>query len=86
MDRKAISDKVLAILKPFVKNEAAWATANEQTSILNDLKVNSARLVDIILAFEDDFGITVDDESADKVRTIGDAINLIASKSGVSAG
>jgi len=37
--------------------------------------------VDIILAFEDDFDIEVDDESADQVRTIGDAVELILRKS-----
>lgn len=82
MDRKEIADKVLGILKPFVKNQEALATVTEQTSILNDLKVNSARLVDIILAFEDEYGIAIDDESADKVRTIGDAVNLITAKLG----
>ena len=42
--------------------------------------MNSARLVDIILAFEDEFNIAVDDESADKVRTLGDAVTMIQSK------
>jgi len=36
--------------------------------------------VDIILAFEDEFGIEVDDESADKVRTLGDAVQMILAK------
>ena len=42
--------------------------------------MNSARLVDIILAFEDEFGIEVDDESADRVRTLGDAVQMILRK------
>ncbi len=85
MDRQSVVNQVLTILKPFVKNADALAAVSEQTSILNDLKVNSARLVDIILAFEDEFGISIDDESADKVRTIGDAVNLIVEKTAVHA-
>jgi acyl carrier protein len=52
----------------------------QDTDILTDLKVNSARLVDVVLAFEDTFGIEVADEDADSVNTVGDAVRLICSK------
>ena len=42
--------------------------------------MNSARLVDIILDFEDAFDIEVEDEDADAVNTVGDAVQLIAAK------
>jgi acyl carrier protein len=63
-----------------VKNATAFAEASDSTRIIEDLGVNSARLVDIILAFEDEFGIEVDDDSADKVRTLGDAVQMIQQK------
>jgi acyl carrier protein len=44
------------------------------------LKVNSARLVDVVLEIEDTFGIEVKDEDADKVKTVGDAVQLILAK------
>lgn len=69
--------KVVAILKPFVKSPEALAAVSMETSILKDLKVNSARLVDVVLEIEDTFGIEVKDEDADKVKTVGDAVNLI---------
>ncbi|MFW5908394.1 MAG: phosphopantetheine-binding protein, partial [Desulfosalsimonas sp.] len=50
------------------------------TSILDDLKVNSARLVDIIIQFEDTFDIEIEDDDADNIRTIGDAVNYIADR------
>lgn len=77
MDRQTAFDKVVSILKPFVKNESALQSATAETSILDDLQVNSARLVDIILAMEDEFDIEVDDESADKVQTLKDAVDLV---------
>ena len=43
-------------------------------------KINSARLVDVVLAFEDTFDIEVADEDADAVETVGDAVRLIQSK------
>jgi acyl carrier protein len=77
MDQKEVFEKVVAILKPFAKNRDALANVALDTSIQKDLKVNSARLVDIVLEIEDVFGIAVKDEDADKVRTIGDAVGLV---------
>lgn len=82
MTREEIFDKVVAIVRPFAKDKDALETASMATNILDDLKVNSARLVDVILEFEDEFDIEVEDEDADSVNTIGDAVDLIASKLG----
>jgi acyl carrier protein len=80
MTETEVMEKVVQILTPFVKNEAALKSLTPDTNILNDLKVNSARLVDVVLAFEDTFGIEVADEDADSVNTVGDAVKLICSK------
>jgi acyl carrier protein len=77
MDHKEVFEKVVAILKPFAKNQEALATVALETSIQKDLRVNSARLVDVVLEIEERFGIQVKDEDADKVRTVGDAVNLV---------
>ncbi len=80
MERTDVQQKVVAILTPYVKNQDALANLTPETSILDDLKVNSARLVDVVLAFEDEFGIEVADDEVDAVATVGDAVNLICSK------
>ena len=80
MSREDVFQKVMEIIKPFVKNEDVFQQANESTNILHDLKVNSARLVDIILNFEDEFDVEVEDEDADSVNTVGDAVSLIMEK------
>ncbi len=80
MTREEIFAKVIKIVKPFVKNQEALDAVDEDTNILQDLKVNSARLVDIILNFEDEFEIEVEDEDADAVNTVGDAVGLIQQK------
>lgn len=77
MDNKAVFEQVVGILKPFVKNQDALAAVGNETSIQKDLKVNSARLVDVVLEIEERFDITVSDDEADKVRTVGDAVELI---------
>ena len=77
MTEKEAFEKVVAIIKKFAKDANAVASISMETSILKDLKVNSARLVDVVLELEDAFGITVSDDQADKVRTVGDAVKLI---------
>jgi acyl carrier protein len=80
MTRQDVFDKVVAIIGPFAKDDEALASVTEDTNILTELKVNSARLVDVILDFEDEFDIEVEDEDADSVNTVGDAVELIMAK------
>ncbi|HOE79871.1 MAG TPA: phosphopantetheine-binding protein [Smithellaceae bacterium] len=82
MDEKIIFEEMVNILKAYTKDLVLLETATPDTHILNDLKVNSARLVDVIIKCEDVFGISVDDDEADKIRTIGDAVAIIKKKLG----
>ena len=68
MTEEKILEKVVEILKPYAKDPDALASVSLETNILSGLKVNSARLVDVVLAFEDAFGIEVADEDADTRR------------------
>jgi len=82
MDDKKIFEEMINILKAYTKDATLLEKATLDTHILNDLKVNSARLVDVIIKCEDVFGISIDDEEADKIRTIGDAVRVIKQKLG----
>ena len=80
MSEVEVMTKVVGILSPYAKNAEALANVGPGTHILDDLKVNSARLVDVVLAFEDEFGIEIADDDVDAVNTVGDAVRLISSK------
>ena len=80
MEERKIFEAIINILRPYAKNEELVNKATKETHILNDLKVNSARLVDVIIKCEDAFGITVENDEADKIRTIGDAMALVQLK------
>ena len=80
MDQTEAFEKVVKILTPHVKNQGALNAVAEGTNILDDLKVNSARLVDVVLAFEDEFDIEIEDEEVDRVNTVGDCVRLILEK------
>ncbi|MCE5281352.1 MAG: phosphopantetheine-binding protein [Deltaproteobacteria bacterium] len=80
MSEEQITKNIIEILKSYVKDPALLEKATAETHILKDLKVNSARLVDIIIKCEDVFGTSIDDDEADRIATIGDAVALIRQK------
>lgn len=80
MNRELIISKVIEIVKPYARNSEKLLTINPETKILEELQINSARLVDIIISIEDEFNIEVEDEAASKIVTVGDAIKYIESK------
>ncbi len=82
MEEKKIFEEMVNILKAYTKDVTLLEKADMSTHILNDLKVNSARLVDVIIKCEDVYGISIDDDEADKIRTIGDAVRVIKQKLG----
>ncbi len=80
MNDAEIFERVLKILTPHVRDQEALEKVGAETHILDDLKVNSARLVDVVLAFEDEFDIEIPDEDVDSVNTVGDCVKMIVEK------
>ena len=67
-------------MKPFVKEEEAFENLTEKTDFINDLNINSANLVDIVLDVEDAFKIVIDNESMEKMLTVESTVAIIQSK------
>jgi acyl carrier protein len=82
MTQQEVFEQVVKILTPYVKNQEALDSVSMSTHILDELTVNSARLVDVVLEFEDAFDIEIADEDVDSVETVGNAVALIQSKLG----
>ncbi len=80
MNRTEIFEQFIELIREYVKEPALLENASMETRIIQDLKVNSARLVDIIIKAEDTFDIEIDDDDADEIRTIGDAVNVVEKK------
>lgn len=52
----------------------------DATSFVNDLGADSLDTVELVMEFEDQFGLTIPDEDAEKIQTVGDAIKYISEK------
>ncbi|MBK7877524.1 MAG: acyl carrier protein [Planctomycetes bacterium] len=50
------------------------------TSFINDLGADSLDTVELVMEFEDEFEISIPDEDAEKIQTVGNAIDYIQSK------
>ena len=72
--------KLKAIVAPYIQDEAAFADLNENTDFVNDLKINSANLVDIILDVEDEFEIRLENEDMEKMLDVKSTIEIINTK------
>ena len=70
-----VADKVKAIIVDKLGVEEADVTAT--ASFTNDLGVDSLDTVELIIEFEKEFGISIPDEEAEKISTVGDAITHI---------
>jgi acyl carrier protein len=51
-----------------------------EASFVDDLGADSLETVELIMGLEDKFGLTIADEDAEKIRTVGDAVKFIESK------
>ncbi len=76
MNRMEIEEKLKEIIRPYVQNEEAFRHLSNETDMLQDLQINSAHLVDIILDMEEGFDIEIDDDTAEKMLTVGEAIDI----------
>lgn len=80
MTKEEMVGKLKAIVKPYIQDEKAFENMNESTDFINDLKINSANLVDVVLDVEDAFDIEIDNESMEKMLNVSNAIEIIEHK------
>ena len=51
----------------------------ESASFIDDLGADSLATVELVMAFEEEFGIEIPDDAAESIQTVGDAVNFINS-------
>ena len=59
MNKEETIEKLKTIVKPYIQNEEAFHGLTENTDFINDLKINSANLVDVILDIEEEYDIAM---------------------------
>jgi acyl carrier protein len=69
------ADRVKKIVVEHLGVEADKVT--EDASFIDDLGADSLDIVELVMAFEEEFGVEIPDDAADTILTVGDAIKYI---------
>lgn len=74
------SERVRKIVVEHLGVEADKVT--EEASFIDDLGADSLDIVELVMAFEEEFGVEIPDDAAEKISTVKNAIDYIDSNKG----
>lgn len=80
MDRAEVESKMTDLLVDELgidRDKIAMSATFEE-----DLEVDSLGVVELLMALEDNFGVSIPDEEAEKIGTVGEAVDLVIQKLG----
>ena len=81
MTEQEIESKVIKIVAEQLGADQAKITRN--TSFVEDLNADSLDQVELVMEFEDEFETSIPDEQAEKIKTVGQAIEFIKQAHGI---
>ena len=73
-----MQEKIIALIAEKLNKKVADINLNSR--LVEDLGADSLDIVELIMAFEDEFGISLPDEEVEKMKTIKDVISYIDQK------
>jgi acyl carrier protein len=82
MDKSEIEERVRKVLSEQLAVEESQVTPDARFA--EDLNADSLDLVEAVLALEEEWSIEIPEEEMENVKTVGQAVGLVASKLGVS--
>ncbi len=79
-----MADSAEAKVKEIIINELGVdpEKVTHEASFVEDLGADSLDTVELVMAFEEEFGVDIPDEDAEQMRTVGDAITYIEQQAG----
>lgn len=75
VDVQAIENKVIDVISEQMGVDKSEIT--RETSFINDLNADSLDTVELVMEFEDEFDMSIPDEEAEKIQTVGAAVDYI---------
>ncbi|KNH08387.1 acyl carrier protein mitochondrial precursor [Perkinsela sp. CCAP 1560/4] len=76
LDREVVKQRVMDVIKNFEKVDAAKVT--ETSHFIEDLNLDSLDVVEVVMALEQEFVLDMPDHDAERISTIAEAIEYIA--------
>lgn len=73
-------ERLKEIVSQYLPDDVSAEQIKMESNFTQELNINSANLVDIVLDVEDAFDIQLENEDMDGMQTVSDALNIIAQK------
>ncbi|MEO1487624.1 MAG: acyl carrier protein [Bacteroidota bacterium] len=73
-------EQLKTIVKQYLPDDVDVAQIRMESNFTEDLNINSANLVDVVLDVEDEFDILLENEDMDGMKTVEDALRIIDGK------
>ena len=80
MDAKECEAAIKSIVAEHMHRDQA--EINRESSFVNDLGADSLDVVELVMEMEDKFDISIPDEEAEKIQTVGQAIDYVMAQAG----
>ncbi len=77
MNKEERYEKLKEIIKIYLPEDTSVEKITEESHFMNELNINSANLVDIVLDVEDAFDIMLENEDMAQMQTVKDALQII---------
>ena len=77
---EAVEEKIIEIVSEQMNIDKSEIT--RETSFVNDLNADSLDTVELVMEFEDEFELSIPDEVAEKIQTVGQVIDYIVEHAG----
>ncbi len=79
MKDEKLFEKVKELLASNIDDESLIQNMELDSSLTKDLDINSAYIIDVVLDFEEAFGIEISDDMVTKMETVEDIMNILKS-------
>lgn len=80
MNKEELIAQLKVIIKPYTTKTDAYDNLTEETDFINDLGINSANLVDIVLDIEETFDVVIDNTDMEQMLDVKTAVEIITTK------
>jgi len=78
--QKSVVQTLEQIIRRFAPKHRGETQLTRQTRLVEDVGIDSPRMIDIVLEIEDRLGLTIEDDEVQRVATFGDLVTLIEAR------
>jgi acyl carrier protein len=83
--QQTVASALEEIVRRYAPKNRAALPLTPQTHLTDDAGIDSPRMIDIVLGVEDRFGITVEDDDIQRVKTFGQLVALVSERTAEAA-